>query len=150
MALKLIDLETWERREFYEHFIGGGLTGCEIAYDLALKGKKPIVVEMTDDLVKASGICAANSTCLRDLLRFHKADIRLECTLKEIKDGSVIISTKSGDVEIPCDNVILSVGYTPVQTLMKKEKNVHILGDASAVGNLKKAIWGAYDLGIQL
>ena len=22
MALKLIDLETWERREFYEHFIG--------------------------------------------------------------------------------------------------------------------------------
>ena len=21
MALKLIDLETWERREFYEHFI---------------------------------------------------------------------------------------------------------------------------------
>ena len=130
--------------------IGGGLTGCEIAYDLALKGKKPIVVEMTEDLVKAAGICAANSTCLRDLLRYHKADIRLESTLKEIKDGSITIVTKSGDVEIPCDSVILSVGYVPVQTLMKKEKNVHILGDASAVGNLKKAIWGAYDLGIQL
>jgi hypothetical protein len=67
--------------------IGGGLTGCEIAYDLALKGKKPIVVEMTDDLVKAAGICAANSTCLRDLLRYHKADIRLESTLKEIEQA---------------------------------------------------------------
>ena len=130
--------------------IGGGLTGCEIAYDLCLKGKKPIVVEMTDDLVKATGICAANSTCLRDLLRYHKADIRLESTLKEIRDGSVVISTKSGEQEIACDSVILSVGYKPVQDLMKKEKNVHILGDASAVGNLKKAIWAAYDLGVAL
>jgi len=130
--------------------IGGGLTGCEIAYDLCLKGKKPVVVEMTDDLVKATGICAANSTCLRDLLRYHKADIRLESTLKEIKDGSIVISTKSGEQEIACDSVILSVGYKPVQDLVKKEKNVHILGDASAVGNLKKAIWAAYDLGVAL
>ena len=26
--------------------IGGGLTGCEIAYELCLKGKKPTIVEM--------------------------------------------------------------------------------------------------------
>ncbi|MBR3439232.1 MAG: FAD-dependent oxidoreductase, partial [Clostridia bacterium] len=30
--------------------IGGGLTGCEIAYEIALKGQKPIIVEMKDDL----------------------------------------------------------------------------------------------------
>ena len=52
--------------------IGGGLTGCEIAYDLAKKGKEPFVVEMTEDLIKALGICAANSSCLRDLLRYYK------------------------------------------------------------------------------
>lgn len=130
--------------------IGGGLTGCEIAYDLALKGKHPIVVEMLDELVKAVGICAANSTCLRDLLRYHKADIHLESTLKEIKEDSIVISTKEGDKEIPCDSVILSVGYKPEQTLMKEDPHVHILGDAAAVGNLKKAIWGAYDLAITL
>ena len=130
--------------------IGGGLTGCEIAYDLSLKGKHAIVVEMTDDLVKASGICAANSNCLRDLLRYHKADIHLESTLKEIKDGSIVIATKDGDKEIKCDSVVLSVGYKPEQSLMKKDDHVHILGDAAVVGNLKKAIWGAYDLGIKL
>lgn len=48
------------------------------------------------------------------------------------------------------DSVILSVGYVPVQKLIKQEKNVRILGDAAAAGNLKKAIWGAYDLGVQL
>lgn len=26
--------------------IGGGLTGCEIAYELALQGRQPVIVEM--------------------------------------------------------------------------------------------------------
>ena len=34
--------------------IGGGLTGCEIAYDLYLQGKKPTIIEMQDDLVLPS------------------------------------------------------------------------------------------------
>ena len=31
--------------------VGGGLTGCEIAYELALQGKDVTIVEMKDDLV---------------------------------------------------------------------------------------------------
>ena len=31
--------------------IGGGLTGSEIAYELALQGKRPVIVEMKNDLV---------------------------------------------------------------------------------------------------
>lgn len=138
--------------------IGGGLTGCEIAYDLALQGKEPMIVEMTDDLVKATGICAANSGCLRDLIRFHKIPVYLESTLKEIRDGSILIATPKGNQEIACDSVILSVGYVPDQSLYEPQadgkkdgdSHVHVLGDAQAVGNLKKAIWQAYDLGVSL
>lgn len=129
--------------------IGGGLTGCEIAYDLALKGKKPFLVEMTDDLVKAVGVCAANSNMLRDLMRYHEVPTYLESTLLEVKDGSVVIKTKKGRQELPCDSVVLSVGYTPDQSL-KKGKNVHLLGDAQKVGNLKTAIWSAYDLALEI
>ena len=50
----------------------------------------------------------------------------------------------------PSDSVIPSVGYVPVQKLIKQEKNVRILGNAAAVDNLKKSIWGAYGLGVQL
>ena len=39
--------------------IGGGLTGCEIAYDLVLKGKRPVIVEMADDILKTKGLCMA-------------------------------------------------------------------------------------------
>lgn len=130
--------------------IGGGLTGCEIAYDLALKGKKPFIVEMTDDLVKAVGVCAANSNMLRDLMRFHKVPAYLESTLLEVKDGSIVIKTKNGKQEIFCDSVVLSVGYVPDKTLQKKDKHVHLLGDASKVGNLKTAIWSAYDLALEI
>ncbi|MCI9154042.1 MAG: 2-enoate reductase, partial [Ruminococcus sp.] len=75
---------------------------------------------------------------------------------------SILISTVNGDQEIACDSVILSVGYTPDQSLYRPktdtkkggktdgDTSIHVLGDAQAVGNLKKAIWGAYDLGVRL
>ena len=37
--------------------IGGGLTGCEIAYELALQGKQPVIVEMKNDLIAQTGVC---------------------------------------------------------------------------------------------
>ncbi len=131
--------------------IGGGLTGCEIAYDLARQGKEPFIVEMTDELVKTVGICAANSECLRDLIRYHKIPVYLESGVKEIRKDSVLIGTKKGDVVIPCDTTIVSVGYVPGTPLAEESKgNIHILGDAAKVGNLKSVIWGAYDLAYSL
>lgn len=52
--------------------IGGGLTGCEIAYDLILKGKKPTVIEMKNDLIAVKGVCLANSSFLREMLKYKK------------------------------------------------------------------------------
>ena len=46
--------------------IGGGLTGSEIAYELALQGKRPVIVEMKNDLVAQKGVCLANSSYLRE------------------------------------------------------------------------------------
>ena len=43
MALKLINLETWERREFYEHFIGEVVCTCSAVVNIDitnLKGQK--------------------------------------------------------------------------------------------------------------
>lgn len=127
--------------------IGGGLTGCEIAYELALQGKKPVVVEMLDDLIKVKGVNMANSTMLKELLRYHKVPVYLETKVKAIRDGSVVLETKDGEKEIPADSVIKSIGYVPGSRFdEKKGEHVHILGDAAKVGNLKTVIWGANDL----
>lgn len=108
-------------------------------------------MEMTDNLIKAGGICMANSSCLKDLLRYHKVPAYLESRLKEIKDESVVITTKDGDKEIPCDSVILCIGYDSDTKLYdQKKKNVHIIGDAAKVGNLKTVIRSAYELAYKL
>ncbi len=125
--------------------IGGGLTGCEIAYDLYLQGKKPTIVEMKNDLIVSDKICLANSSYLRDFFEANKVPAYLESGVTEIKGNSVTVSSKEkGVFEIPCDSVITSIGYKPAP-LAKKSSKVHIIGDASAVGSLRTVIWQAWD-----
>ena len=126
--------------------IGGGLTGCEIAYELYLKGKNPTIVEMKDDLIAVKGVCLANSSYLRDFFTANKVPVHLETSLKEITEDGVVVTDKSGaQFTIPADSVILSVGYRPAP-VAAKAKNVHIVGDASKVGNLRTVIWGVWDV----
>ena len=130
--------------------IGGGLTGCEIAYDLYLKGKKPTVVEMQDDLITTPGICLANTSYLRDFFKANKVPVHLETAVSEIGEGKVTVRHKDGTTEeIATDSVVLSVGYVPTP-VAKKGGKVHVIGDAAAVGNLRTVIWGAWDVAMKL
>ena len=126
--------------------VGGGLTGCEIAYDLYLSGKKPIIVEMQDDLITTKGVCLANTSYLRDFFKTNNVKVYLETGLVEIGDGNVTLKDKEGKTfTVDTDSVILSVGYNPAP-LTTKGRHVHVIGDASSVGNLRTVIWGAWDI----
>ncbi len=130
--------------------VGGGLTGCEIAYELYLQGKNPTIVEMQDDLITTPGVALANTSYLRDFFKTNKVPVYLETKTTEITDSSVTVMTKDGKTEtIPADSVILSVGYKPAP-LAPKAKHVHIVGDASKVGNLRTVIWQAWDVAMKL
>ena len=128
--------------------IGGGLTGCEIAYDLYLKGKKPVIVEMMDDLITTKGICLANTSYLRDFFKTNEVPVHLETKVSQIKPGGVIVKHKDGKSEtLRCDSVILSVGYEPSPL---EVAGAHIVGDAYEVGNLRTVIWGAWDVAMRI
>ena len=130
--------------------VGGGLTGCEIAYDLYLSGKKPTIVEMKNDLIVSDAICLANSSYLRDFFHANKVPTHLETSLSEIHEDGVTVKDKEGKTfKINADSVILSVGYTPAP-LAKKGKHVHVVGDAEKVGNLRTVIWQAWDVAMKL
>ena len=126
--------------------IGGGLTGCEIAYDLFLQGKQPTIIEMMDDLITTPGICLANTSYLRDCFKTNKVPVHLETSLCEIGDGKITVKGKDGNTfDIEADSVILSVGYNPAP-LAPKGRHIHVIGDANKVGNLRSVIWGAWDV----
>ena len=130
--------------------IGGGLTGCEIAYELYLQGKNPTIVEMKDDLIAVTGVALANASYLRDFFKTNKVPVHLETSLKRVHEDGVTVTDKNGvEFKIKADSVILSTGYRPAP-LAEKSKHVHIVGDASKVGNLRTVIWQAWDVCMKL
>lgn len=130
--------------------IGGGLTGCEIALDLFRKGKNPQIVEMKDDLISVKNMCLANTSYLRDFFKTNKVPVYLKAGVVKITEDSVVINAGDGrSVTLPADSVIMSVGYhaTP---LIQPAKNVHLLGDCKKVGNVRSAVWGAWDIAMKI
>ena len=129
--------------------IGGGLTGCEIAYELALQGKHVSIVEMKDDLIAQTGVCLANSSYLREWFELYKVPVYLNTALKEVRDGSILCMQNNEKIEITCDSVISSAGYSP-SPLTEKKKNVYLIGDCDKVGNLRTVIWKAYECAMKI
>ena len=100
--------------------IGGGLTGCEIAYDLYLKGKKPVIVEAKNDLIAVKGVCLANSSYLRDFFKTNEVPVHLNSFCEGIDEKFVVVKHADGKVErVKADSVILSIGYTPAPLVEK-------------------------------
>lgn len=130
--------------------IGGGLSGCEIAYDLHQKEKTPIIVEMKQDLMAVRGLCLANSSYLRDYFKYHNVAIHLNSKVMQIDGNYATIIDNAGNKEkIEFDDIIVSIGYT-LNPVVKKGRHIHVIGDAKEVGNLRTVIWQAWDVAIKL
>ena len=115
------------------------------------QGKKPIIVEMKDDLVSQKGVCLANSSYLREWFALNKVPVYLETTLREVQDGKILCTDKNGkSLEIACDTVLGCVGYIPAPLTKEKAKNVYLVGDCLAIGNLRSVVWRAYDVAMSI
>ncbi|MDO4492446.1 MAG: FAD-dependent oxidoreductase [Clostridia bacterium] len=127
--------------------VGGGLTGCEVAYDLCRKGKHPVIVEMKNDLMAQKGISLANSSFLRDYFEYVKLPILLNTKLSEVTEEGVLVRTKEGvPIDIPADTVILACGYRPNPLKHDGSMNIHHVGGCREAGNLRTAIWSAWEV----
>lgn len=103
-----------------------------------------------NDLITTPHVCLANTSFLREMLAYKKADVRLETKVKEIGKGYIIVTDKNGKEDrIVVDDTIVSIGYNPAP-LAPKGKHVHLVGDANGVGNLRTVIWRAWDVAMKL
>ena len=124
--------------------IGGGLTGCEIAYDAVLNGKKPVIIEAQQYILNMPLLCAANSNMLKEIIRYYNIPVYTSSKVVKITDNEVVIEKDGEQQLLIADSVIKSIGYNN-SGVVSKEK-FHVIGDAEKVGNLKDVIWEAYDL----
>ena len=104
---------------------------------------------MKNDLIAVPGVCLANSSFLRDFFKLHAVPVHLETTVQKINDHSVIVKHKDNSIEeIPCDSVIMSIGYNPDPLI--KNRKCPLVGDCKHVGNLRNVIWNAWDVAMKL
>ena len=128
-------------------FFGGGQSSCEAAYEMILQGKHPIIVEYAADLVPAQNVCLSNASFLRDMLAYKQVPTYLESTITNIGDKTITVKSKDGKTvtEIEYDDIVNGIGFVP-QPVGGKGKNIHRVGDCVAIGNLRTAIWRAWDV----
>lgn len=154
--------------------VGGGLTGCEIAYLLGRGGRKVTIVEVSETILNAFGLSAANYNMLMELLDHYKVKVIKNASVESFADGkAVIIETEKNypnianrakllfalgpnghqkKHEIPADHIVVSIGYTPNDSLYEqiKGEHVYLIGDAKQPTNVMDAIWAAYEIAMNL
>lgn len=131
--------------------VGAGLVGCELALDLAKKGKDVTIVEALDKVMAVNGpLCSANKDMLERLIPFNGIKVQCSARVTGYKDG-VLKATVGDEVkEFPADSVVLCVGYRSENTLYENIKydvdDLYLLGDAKKVSNIMYAIWDAFEV----
>ncbi|HWR23823.1 MAG TPA: FAD-dependent oxidoreductase [Feifaniaceae bacterium] len=135
--------------------IGGGLTGCEIAYNLAKEGKTPVIIEMMDGILKVEGLCPANKIMLLDLLNSYNVEVHVNAMAKEITDKGVTISENGTELFIPADSVVSAAGYDSYCMIAPNiykdiAPEVYAIGDCKCVGNLLGVVKDAYDVAFNI
>lgn len=146
------------KREVGENVVvvGGGLTGSELAYDLArYAGKKVTLVEALDDILSSGpAVPQPVNLMLRDLLDYYKVDIKTGHRIKAVNDTGAVIEGADGISVIPADDVVFCIGLRPNQSLreelMYSGIEVFEVGDGVSVGNIRTAIAGAYEIARKL
>ena len=127
--------------------IGAGLVGCETALVLANNGKKVTVIEMADKILPEP-VFIQNAMMLQQMLQHPRICFKTSSKLVAINDDSVTVQTPDQEEVIPCDNVVLAMGFLPNTQLYKamqdKLKIVNI-GDSVQVRKVLDAVHEAHD-----
>ena len=154
--------------------VGGGLTGVEIAVDLAKDGKKVTIVEMAETILNTKNLSAANYNMLLEMIDYYKIKVMKRSCVESYANGVAKVKTHEinntninnrayrmvmlgADGEdhyhdVKADHIIVSIGYTPNQALYDEIKadNVYLIGDAEKPTNIMDAIWKAYEIAMNL
>jgi 2-enoate reductase len=133
--------------------VGGGLTGAELAYELAEYEKKDVVlVEVLDNILSAGfEVQKSVKMMLLDLLEQVKVSIHTGNKIIAVTDeGAVLLSKEGYKTIVEADNVIFAIGVKKRESMAKELLGtgieVYEVGDGTGGGNVRLATAQAYEI----
>ena len=138
--------------------VGGGLTGSELAYDLAAyEGKNVTIVEALPDILSAGApVQKSVNMMLRDLLDYNNVTIVTDHKIVAVNDeGAVVENTQTGEqLTLEADNVVFAVGLKPKKSMATELMNcgidVYEIGDGVGISNIRTAVYAGYEVARKL
>lgn len=130
--------------------IGGGPTGCEVAYHLSSGGSQVTIVEMLPKI--ANGLESMTKKILLKKLKERNVRIKTECRLKRVNPKGVWIENKDGhEAFIDAEKIVSAIGTRPDNRLYEQIKDlgveIHRIGDCLEPRSAKAAIYEGGVLG---
>ena len=127
--------------------VGGGQVGCETGLYLAGRGKDVTIVEMLDEVAPDANPFHRTALLL-ELQKAARVETGLTCV--EITEQGAVALDKGGTrVVLPCDTVVVAVGYRPrsgeVEALRESAPEVMVIGDCLKPRRVLQAIRTGYD-----
>lgn len=127
--------------------IGGGLVGLETAVDLTQKGKKVTVVEMAPKLLPEP-VFMQNMMMIMDLMQKYQVPSQVSTKLLKIEPDRIVVQKESGEEKIPCDTVVLAMGFRPDDSVYEeiaRDYKTIKAGDCVSARKVFNAVHEAYD-----
>ncbi len=129
--------------------IGGGQVGFETAEYLLERGKKITVVEMMDSVLGKMG--SVGKKMLLESVMSKGLNVWIKSALKEICPDGVIVERLGRREKLPCDFVVMAVGYRPSPVEPGDVKvPCYQIGDCGSVANIFEAVAQGFALARKL
>lgn len=132
--------------------IGGGLIGCETAEYLVSRGRKVMVIEMTDKL--AVGLNSAIKRMLLASLENAGVKILTGCEPVEINKDGVKVKIENSLALFPAGTVIIATGMKPNNELSGMLENrvseLYTIGDSAKPGLIFDCIYQAAHVAVKI
>ena len=132
--------------------IGGGLTGCECALNLARQGKTVHLAEMRDGLAIDANI--RHRPILLAEIGDSGLDVHLKATVQRVTAEGVEVDEGGETVVLPAQTVICAIGQRSrtdaVEALRDSAPFVRIVGDACRPANVTTAVYEAFHAALDI
>lgn len=131
---------------------GGGLSGADLALELAQDGKDVTVVELKPAI--AQDMLIHNRIALLGKLAESGVRVLTEHQVTVITEGAVEVEGKDGSFSLPADAAVLAFGVRPrsaeVERLQTARPGAIAVGDCVAPGKVAEAVHGGYEAALGL